>query len=408
MVSAWVVGTLSEKEFYLEEFRGRTLVLAADRGVLAEAVARRALNAVVKDLMSCGARVIVVLGRASSRAEPVRGRGPRTPVELAWRSWLRLPGGKRTAKNSLPADVLTWSGAEKDENLASLWRILRRQSLCLVLGSSAAAGTACEIAAGLRVAKLVLLDAVGGLVEARGRRRLSYLDGVRLDDLLSGSGEGAFRGASRRPGLLQRIDAVLDSGVSSVNLCRVEGLALELFTYEGSGTFISRVDHCRVGPLAIDDFPEVESLLARGQREGLLKQRSLEELSEVLLQGFGVWVGPGHLAGVGALRSWDDAGDAVGEIIGLYTFTRFKGEGIGGKLIDYLAIEASRQKMTSLFAVTASARAARFFLRQGFEACEAGDVPARKWQDYDSARRGRVSVFRRPLVSAAFQTEQSK
>jgi len=200
-----------------------------------------------------------------------------------------------------------------------------------------------------------------------------------------------------RRGLLTEVDAVLDRGVSSVNLCRIDGLARELFTYEGSGTFISRDDHCHVAPLSIDDFHEVERLIGRGQKEGLLRPRSVDQTAEVLLDGFGVWVGPGHLAGVAALRRWHGGSCDVGEISALYTFTRFKGEGIGGQLIKRLLAEAGAREMEYVFAVTTSERAAQFFTRQGFRACAHDAVPSEKWVEYDPGRRSRAHVFRLDL-----------
>ena len=267
--------------------------------------------------------------------------------------------------------------------------------MCLVLCDGDAEAVACQIAAGFRVTKLVLLDRAGGLMEKqkRGRKPLSYLDGSSLDALLA-AGEAEFQGFGHRRDLLTRIDAVLEKGVSSVNLCRVSGLARELFTYEGAGTFFSRDDHYRVDPLSIEDFDEVERLVARGQKEGLLRRRTADEIAEILLDGFGVWLAGGHLAGIGSLRTWETPEGPLGEIVALYTFTRFKGEGIGGRLIKRLLSEARAQKMPYVFAVTTSDRAARFFVRNDFDSMRPADAPAGKWEDYDSTRRSRARVFR--------------
>ncbi|MDG2303104.1 MAG: hypothetical protein P8R42_00395 [Candidatus Binatia bacterium] len=397
VIIASAVAAFAEKDFYLEEFRGRTLVLAADREVLQAVGSRRRLATVVRDLLGCGAGVVLVVGNAPASAAPKSS--PRTQSDPAalWRRWLGLPRApSRRSRRGPPAggrsDVVAWDQAEADR-LVDVWRILRVRPLCLVVGEAPALEMACRVASGFRVSKLVLIDRVGGLVQKRGKRSLSYLDGSSLDALLA-VGEAEFQGFGHRRGLLTEIDQVLDSGVSSVNLCKIDGLARELFTYEGSGTFISRDDHCHVEPLAVDDFHEVERLIARGQKEGLLKPRTADQMAEVLLDGFGVWVGAGHLAGVGALRKWKDGRASVGEISALYAFTRFKGEGIGGRLVKRLLLEAGRRKMAYVFAVTTSERAARFFGRNGFTQHTADDVPAEKWVEYDPARRARARVFR--------------
>jgi amino-acid N-acetyltransferase len=174
----------------------------------------------------------------------------------------------------------------------------------------------------------------------------------------------------------------------------VDGLSRELFTYEGSGTLFTRDDYCRVERLSIDDFHEVERLVARGQREGLLKPRSSSEIAQLLLGGFGAWIGRQHLAGIGALYTSPYAADRAGEIAGLYTMTRFKGERIGRRLVRRLVAEARGMQLKFVFAVTANEEAARFFRGEGFRAVGARAIPAAKWQGYDPARRKRVRVFR--------------
>ena len=84
----------------------------------------------------------------------------------------------------------------------------------------------------------------------------------------------------------------------SVALCPLCGLARELFTYEGCGTLFTLTDYCRVERLGIDDFYEVEKLIQRGEREGYLKTRTLHEIGQLLLHGYGARLGaaPGQLA----------------------------------------------------------------------------------------------------------------
>ena len=128
--------------------------------------------------------------------------------------------------------------------------------------------------------------------------------------------------------------------VRTVNLCTLDGLARELYTYEGSGTLFTREDYCRVERLGVDDFEEVERLIARGQREGYLKPRSPAEIARILINGFGAEIGAHHFAGVCGLEVDDYVSDRVGEIVSLYTITRFKGEGVGARLVARALAEA--------------------------------------------------------------------
>jgi N-acetylglutamate synthase-like GNAT family acetyltransferase len=405
---------LGEKEFYLDEFRGRTLLIAVDREELRTVRSRRRLVAVTSDLVENGSRVVIVLGRSDGRGGAASSDPNLDARASAVRRWLGLPATRARRLKAFPRarggrrDTLHLAqhGAD-DDAIAEIWQVLRVRPLCLVVCEEPALAGACAIAARLRVLKLVVIDPLGGLRDKRSRQTLSYLDGPRLDVLL-GAGEAEFQGLGDRREILGAIDRVLESGVSSVSLCRLEELARELFTYEGAGTFFSHDDHCRVSRLSVDDFHEVEGLVARGEREGLLKPRSAEEVTELLLDGYGAWLGDGHLAGVGALRMWPHDQGAVGEIIGLYTFTRFKGEGVGDRLVERLLEQATARGASFVFAVTTAEHAARFFERNAFRAVAPERVPAAKWESYDAARRERVRVFRRDLSRGRSQSEAAR
>ena len=375
----------SEKDFYLEDFRGHALLLGVDRDVVATAARRRRRAAVVGELIDGGARVIVVLGaeRATDLAQV--------------RAWLGLPAPRRRRTAALPVekrrrgDVLRWKGGASEMAQAA-WAVLRARPLCLIAGRPPALELATALAASLRVHKLVMLAGKGGLAD-RGGSSVSYIDGERLAVLLQG-GEAEFQGLGARRAEIAAIARALEAGVDSANLCRVEDVARELFTYAGAGTFFSLDDHCRIRRLGIDDFPEVERLLLRGQAEGLLKPRTAEEIGEILLDGYGAWIGDRHLAGVAALHRAPYAAWRVAEISGLYGITRFQGEGIGARLVRSLVSEAKREGLRGLFAVTSVEGAATFFLRSGFEETPLDSLPPPKFSRYDESRRARVRAFR--------------
>jgi len=283
---------------------------------------------------------------------------------------------------------------------ATLWGLTRHERLCVLLpgaaeGVSEFPRPVVALAAELRVSKLVLLHPGGGLLAA-GRAPLSFVDENVLETLLR-QGEAEWSGLGDRRSLLVAVREAIQSGVESVNVCAPEGIADELFTYAGSGTLFTRGDYCHVAPLGIDDFAQAERLLERGQREGLLKHRSPEEMARVLAEGVGASLTGHHLAGVAGLVTAPYVADRCGEIVGLYTITRFKGEGIGERLVNHLVADAERQGLDYVFACTVDSRAQQFFERLGFEPVGAGDVPASKWCGYDPRRRARVAVLRRLL-----------
>lgn len=382
----------AEKRFYLDEFHERTLLFALAPGEPAD---DEGLVLLLRELAREDAHGIVLAtdGEAARRlARRFRARrgesGPRRPLTIPdlaemierpvlYGIWDRLREGP-VAVLSLPA--APWA---------------------------AVADAGARLASRLRVHKLVLVDPEGGLTHSR---QLSFLTQRVLSGLLSGeglppaaggvlTGEEADLLESRR-GILETVERALENGVPSVNLCTLEGLAHELYTYEGSGTLFTPEDYCRIEPLGIDDFGEVERLLERGQAEGFLKIRGREEIGEILLCGYGATVGEHHLAGVGALLEEPYAGHRTAEIVALYTISRFKGEGVGGKLVARLVDEARSRGLESVFACTTVPGAGQFFEREGFSRVSRDDVPAVKWEGYEPERLGRVAVYRRSIPRA--------
>jgi amino-acid N-acetyltransferase len=105
----------------------------------------------------------------------------------------------------------------------------------------------------------------------------------------------------------------------------------------------------------------------------------------------------GDFAGFCALLSYPE--ENAGEIVGLYTITRFQGEGIGGRLVAMMIAEGEQRGFSYLFAGTTQEGAQRLFERHGFRRVAPEDVPAAKWQGYDPERKRQVAVYKRELLS---------
>ena len=383
-----------EKDFYLEEFRGRSVLIAIDPLSAAARPDLAPLAATVAELVRNGTRVLLWW----PEVDPTSARRLRAALNRARRR------GRRRAPVAF-SRVATGDLADIDAERirGDLWTALRRDGLAVVVvrdpDTAPFPMSAASLAAVLRVPKLVLLDSSGGLL-AGAPNRLSFVDENQLDTLLR-QGEAEWSGLGDRRELLCMVRDALRSGVEAVNLCTPEGIGEELFSYEGSGTLFTQGDYCHVGPLGVDDYALAERLLERGQREGVLKIRAPEEIAQVLGAGFGVTFGQRHLAGVAGLLTTPYAAERAGEIVGLYTITRFKGEGVGERLVACLLGEAERRGLAYVFACTVDARAQLFFHRLGFERVGAGAIPTAKWIGYEARRRRRVAVFRHRLPTAA-------
>jgi len=400
------IEAFDEKQFYLDEFRGRTLLLTLPTAALADDAALADLAALLRELLPNDTRVIVLVGHpdAGGGAGVVRRLQRRLGPRIFRHTTLPLfPQRESRAGAFAPVDATALRHPEQlNALLGTMWTALRRGPLFVgvVAGADGIATTrvAASVAARLRVHKLVLIEPQGGVVGADGKS-LSFMDEAMLDTLLA-AGQAEWLGLGTRRATLSAVRDALLAGVASVNLCTLDGTARELFTYEGSGTLFTLADYCKVERLGIDDFEEVERLIARGQREGILKVRTADQVANLLGHGYGATIGAHHLAGFCALLTAPYAAAHAGEVVGLYTITRFKGEGIGGRLVARVLADARAAGLAYVFACTTEERAQSFFERQGFHRVAAEDVPPVKWQDYDPRRKAHVAVFRLDLENA--------
>lgn len=395
-----LIESFDEKQFYLDEFRGHTLVFSIPIEELSQDEAYERLAAIVRELLTNDTRVLLVvrtpddgcgeqvLRRLQRRLGPLIFSDDTIPLFADRRS-------RTEAFLPLPADAFARS-VTATTLLTAIWSVLRRGPLFVgVLAGVDAAGAtgfAREIAVRLRVHKLILVDTAGGIVGADGKQ-ISFMDEAMLGTMLH-VGQAEWAGLATRRSTFDVARAALLGGVHSVSLCSLAGVARELFTYEGAGTLFTRADYCRIERVGIDDFEEVERLIERGQREGVLKSRTPEEVAAMLVNAYGATIGAHHLAGICALLSEPYAAQHAGEIVGLYAITRFKGEGVGGRLVARALVDARAGELAYVFACTTEERAQAFFERQGFRRVGTADVPATKWAGYDARRKAQVAVYR--------------
>jgi len=375
----------AEKDFYLDEFRGKSLLFALRAADLGSEADREAAGEVFRTLLLNDIKVLLLFETADSALE---------------QHSVKALCKHLSAKAKIPptAPVVLSAGAGDDELLEQIWTVLRAVPLFVGLRpvNHAVPLVVCaqRIAVRLKVYKVVLLDPAGGITTSGSQ--LSFMNGPVLHELLR-QGEAEWAGLGARRPVLEAVCVALEGGVASVTLCPLSGLARELFTYEGCGTLFTLTDYCWVERLGIDDFYEVEKLMQRGEREGYLKGRTPQEIIQLLLHGYGARLGAasGEMAGFCALLPYP--AEHAGEVAGLYTITRFQGEGIGGRLIATMVSEGERRGFAYLFACTTQEGAQRLFERHGFCRVTPEDVPATKWRGYDIARKEQIAVYRRDL-----------
>jgi amino-acid N-acetyltransferase len=375
-----------EKDFFLDEFHDTSFLFALHAADLSTEADVQELVEVFSALLTNETRVLLMIDAGDN---PLNRHG----LEM-------LTDRLSRQLNHCASPIDLSQKMNVNMCLSKIWSVLRAYPLFVGLWSSRAPSSfiSCvqQLAVRLKVYKLIFLDPAGGV--CIGGNRVSFMNGPVLGELLR-HGEAEWAGLGDRRRLLETVRAALEGGVCSVSLCPITGLARELFTYEGRGTLFTLTDYCRIERLGIDDFHEVEKLLERGEREGYLKARTPEQIGELLLNGYGARLGnvPGELAGFCALLPYSEQNAA--EIVGLYTITRFQGEGIGGRLVATMIAESEQRGFSYLFASTTQEGAQRLFERDGFQRVTPEDVPAAKWQGYDPERKHQVVVYRRELIS---------
>ncbi|MCP5042505.1 MAG: GNAT family N-acetyltransferase [bacterium] len=346
----------SERDFYLAEFRGRSLAVALPQDPPLGREDRALVEDVLADL-AANATSVILLGADPSLLCELSGGEAIEAVETGWvgRAWRQLQ--QRAA-----VGVVTSSG----EALSALCS---------------------KVVLELQLAKLVWLGRRGMLWLEGGRRRsLVGLAGIQ-EQALAAERVGASGGVEEGKAvaeLLREFERMIAGGLSSVSACLPAGLADELFTYAGSGTFYAPEGYTEVRSLGLDDFDAAEALIRYGIEEGYLLDRSQREIEVSLANGMGAFVEGRYLAGICALMPHPT--EDAGEIASLYALTRFIGEGVGVHLVHFAADRAREQGMRYVFACTTSERVEDFFLRLGFGRVGRDELPASKWQGYSSER----------------------
>lgn len=340
----------AEKQFYLKDFRNRAILFHVDD---ARQFERHAAGALA-DLLD-NPTLVIVVARRFPRRSGRRAAQRRRALRIARRDF---------EKN--PAVLVPLSERLMKESRVDVYRPRG------LVGARALAYSR-QLALRLGVSKLVVVDERGGLDAGSGTR--SFVHASALARWVRAEEDCGDWGLAELQQLLQAVR----SGIDAVNLTTAEGVAEELFTYHGSGTLVTAEEYCTVERLGVENFQEAERLLGRGEREGFLLARTPEQKQRLLLSGYGAWFGGTRLAGVCGLETAAYSRRRVGEVVGLYTITRFQGEGVGVRMIDHLLDVAKEAGLKSLFACSSNARAVAFFERCGFEVVAPDKAPAAKW-----------------------------
>ena len=350
----------SEREFYLAEFRRRSIGFAWPADEPLEPAVFRQL---VDELVANQTRVVLL----SARDDVFEIGAVKAPIEFG-----------------------------SSDFAPRLWRALGATGCSgLRLPEIGFEAACCHAALSLKLSKVVWVQSSPPITRSHGDERVSVVDLAHLELLLGESSKSNESNDVARPDrrrLLEAIRRMIEGGIPAVNVCQAAELAKELMTYAGAGTFFTRDRYAEVRKLGLDDFDSASDLISRGEADGFLVPRDTESRNVVLAHAVGLFIEGRYLAGIGAILPY--AEERAVEVASLYALTRYVGEGAGGQIVRY-AIESAREDgLAFVFSCTTSEHVEAFFVRNGFRVVDADSVPKRKWENYDNTRRKSVRCLR--------------
>ncbi len=177
------------------------------------------------------------------------------------------------------------------------------------------------------------------------------------------------------------------NGVSRIHILdgNIEGiLPSEIFSGIGSGTMIYKGDYGGFRSMKMEDIPGVLSVMNPFIKQGILLERTSEQLSEEL-KDYVVYEVDGGIHACAALHVYD-ADQA--EIAGVAVDSSYSNIGVGPKLMSHLINKAKEKNLSSVFVLTT--KTADWFERMGFSADSIDTIPEKRRQKWTPSRNSKV------------------
>ncbi len=178
------------------------------------------------------------------------------------------------------------------------------------------------------------------------------------------------------------------SGVGRAHIVdgRIEGAILkEIFSNLGIGTMVYTNQYDSIRDMRIDDIPEVMKIMKPFVDQGVLIQRSFEDI-EGTYTNFIVYVVDDVVYACGALVEFNDEGQA--EIAALATDPAMNELGMGKSIVHYLVDRARIRRFKRVFVLTT--QTLDWFESLGFKETKLDTLPSAKQASYNHKRNSRI------------------
>lgn len=161
----------------------------------------------------------------------------------------------------------------------------------------------------------------------------------------------------------------------------------ELFTHHGIGCMISQEPLQSLRNARIDDVGGILQLIEPLEAEGILVRRG-RELLEIEIDRFTVFEHDGVILGCAALYPFPE--EQACELACLAIHPRYRDQGHGNRLLQYIENKAINQGIHKLFVLTT--HATHWFIEHGFKTATPTELPKTKQNLYNYQRRSKVLI----------------
>lgn len=181
----------------------------------------------------------------------------------------------------------------------------------------------------------------------------------------------------------------LEGGVERVHVVggARDGILLqEVFSSAGLGTMFYLDGYDHIHPAEAGDIPEILRIMQPYVDEGVLVQRTAEDLARDLGY-YTVYKVDDVLHGCAALKP---IGPGAAELLALVVDPAYAGRGTGGKLATYLMQKARKAGIRKVFLLTT--QTSDYFMRMGFREAPVTALPPARRKTWNPTRNSRVFV----------------
>lgn len=188
-------------------------------------------------------------------------------------------------------------------------------------------------------------------------------------------------------GLLELAKTACNEGVDRVHIINgsVDGtVPCEIFSDLGSGTMIYTNNYAKIRDMTRDDISEVLSLMQPFVNQGILLQRTKEQLDNQF-QDYIVYELDGAIRACAALIPYSDGQKEIAAVAVDKTCSNI---GIGPKLIKFLVKRAKDQNAKGLFLLTT--QTSDWFENLGFVPSEVSSLPEKRKEKWTPERGSKV------------------